>query len=54
MAPAAVWSVERVGELGLDSEHVRLLAGIGVLAANFVLLMLPPAIAALVLMGAVR
>jgi hypothetical protein len=54
MAPAEVWSLDRAAEPVLDAERLRLLAVVAVLAANFALVMLPPAVAALALLGALR
>jgi len=53
-APAAVWSEGRANELVLDSNGLRVLATYAVLAANFALLALPPAVAVLALVGVMR
>jgi len=52
--PAAVWSEGRADGLVLDSNGLRLFATYAVLAANFALLTLPPAVAALALLGVIR
>jgi hypothetical protein len=53
-APAGVWSLDRADELVLDSGGLRLLATYAVLAANFALLLVPPAVASLALLGVIR
>ena len=54
MATVAVWSVEREIDVRVTSGRGRFLASLGVLAANFALLTLPPALGALVLLGVIR
>jgi hypothetical protein len=49
-----VWSLDRADELVLDSGGLRLLATYAVLAANFALLLVPPAVASLALLGVIR
>lgn len=51
MVPAAVWSVGRRESATLESDRGRLLAGFGVLAANFALFLLPPVVGVLALLG---
>ena len=53
-APAAGWSGERSREDDSGIVDLRVLAGYCLLAANFALLMLPPAVGALVLLGLIR
>ena len=53
-APAAGWSVERSRKDDSGIVDVRVPAGYCLLAANFALLLLPPVVGALVLLGLIR